>query len=151
MERAGRKPKVFISHASVDLWVARTLAERAQLCGADAFLDHHEVEYGDDFEERIISEADEATELLVLLTPFSTERKYVWLELGMFLGSRKRIVAALYGVTIDEVANDKFTPVMLKRVSSVELNYIDKYFEQLKSRVEEWRGKNEGPRIEHTQ
>jgi hypothetical protein len=62
----------------------------------------------------------------------------VWLEIGMFLGSRKRIVAALYGVSKEEIAKDQFTPMALKKISAVELNEIDEYFSQLKKRVEAW-------------
>ncbi len=138
-----RKPKVFISHASPDLWVAKQLELKAKACGAEAFIDSEKIEYGDDFEDVIISEADSSTELLVLFTPIASERKYVWLEIGMFLGSGKRIVAALYGVTKEELAKDQFTPIAIKKISSVELNNIDDYFEQLNNRVEAWRVGND--------
>jgi len=137
------KPKIFISHASTDLWVAKQLETHVRNCGADTFLDCEQVEHGDDFEEKIIEAAEEATELLVLFTPTANTRKYVWMEIGMFLGARKRIVAARYGVTKEEISEDQFTPVALKRIDSVELNEIDSYFIQLKKRVESWKHQNE--------
>lgn len=137
-----KRPKVFVSHASPDLWVAKTLQERAIAVGADTFLDQYSIEYGDDFEDVIINEANESTELLVLFTPLASERKYVWLELGMFLGARKRVVVALYGVSLKDIAEDNLTPVMLKRISSVCINNIDEYFAQLEKRVGDWEAEN---------
>jgi len=142
MSKNLRKPEVFISHASPDLWVAKQLESQARACGADTFLDSVRIEHGDDFEEIIITEAEDSTELLVLFTPITSERKYVWLEIGMFLGARKRIVAALYGVSKADIAKDQFTPVALKKIDSVDLNDIDSYFSQLKGRVETWRMQN---------
>lgn len=142
MNKKSRKPKVFISHASPDLWVATQMDRHARNCGADTFLDSQKIEHGDDFEEIIIKEAENSTELLVLFTPLASERKYVWLEIGMFLGSRKRVVAALYGVSKADIAKDQFTPVALKKIDSVDLNDINSYFDQLKGRVETWRKQN---------
>jgi hypothetical protein len=134
-------PKVFISHASADLWVARQIETHVRTCGAQTFLDCENIEHGDDFEEKIVAAAEESTELLVLFTPTAQDRKYVWMEIGMFLGARKRIVGVLYGVTKSEIATDQFTPVVLKRIDSVDLNEIDSYFVELKRRVDEWRSR----------
>jgi hypothetical protein len=57
------------------------------------------------------------------------------MEIGMFLGARKRIVGVLYGVRKEEIATDQFTPVALKRIDSVDLNEIDSYFAELARRV----------------
>jgi hypothetical protein len=129
------RPKVFISHASIDAWVARQLETRARACGADTFLDCEHIKHGDDFEERIIDAAKDSTELLVLFTPTARDRKYVWLEIGMFLGERKRIVGVLYGVQKQEIATDQFTPVALKRIDCVDLNDVESYFLELSQRV----------------
>lgn len=132
------RPKVFISHASTDMWVARQIQRCVKACGADTFLDCEHIEHGDDFEERIIEEANDSTELLILFTPTARDRKYVWMEIGMFLGARKRIVGVLYGVTKEEIAADQFTPVALKRISSVDLNEIESYFTELEERAKSW-------------
>jgi hypothetical protein len=128
-------PRVFISHASNDAWVAKQIEAKAKSCGATTFLDCEHIEHGDDFEEKIIDAAEDCTELLVLFTPTARDRKYVWLEIGMFLGARKRIVGVLYGVKKEDIATDQFTPVALKRIDSVELNDIDSYFAELSRRV----------------
>lgn len=129
---------MFISHASDDTWVAQQIGLHVRSRGADTFLDNENIERGDDFEERIIEEANESTELLVLFTPTSSERKYVWMEIGMFLGARKRIVGVLYGVTKEQISTDQFTPVAIKRISAVDLNDIDSYFDELAGRVKTW-------------
>lgn len=136
-------PRVFISHSSTDAWVARQLAREIRACGADTFLDCEQIDHGDDFEERIVDAAENCNELLVLFTPTALDRKYVWLEIGMFFGARKRIVAALYGIEKKDIATDRLTPVMLKRIDCVDLNFVDSYLDQLKHRVEEWKNKNE--------
>lgn len=136
--KPSKRPKVFLSHASPDLWVAKAIQDKLRATGAETFLDHFDIAFGDDFETVIIDEADDATELVVLFTPVASDRKYVWLELGMFLGARKRIVAVLYGVSLEEIAKDELTPVMLKRITSVDINDVDQYFSQLRSRVQEW-------------
>ncbi|NYG31602.1 hypothetical protein BDD16_000588 [Sphaerotilus montanus] len=76
--------------------------------------------------------------MLVLFTPTASDRKYVWLEIGMFLGARKRIVGALYGVRKEDISTDQYTPVALKRIDSVELNNIESYFSELAQRVQAW-------------
>ena len=60
----------------------------------------------------------------------------------MFLGARKRIIAALYGVRKEEIASDQLTPVALKKIDSVDLNEIDSYLIQVRRRVEDWRLRN---------
>jgi hypothetical protein len=135
-------PRVFISHASTDSWVARQIAARAKSCGATTFLDCEHIEHGDDFEEKIIAASEDCTELLVLFTPTARDRKYVWMEIGMFLGARKRIVGVLYGVKREEISSDPMTPVALKRIDSVDLNDIDSYFSELAGRVYACGGSN---------
>lgn len=137
------KPRIFISHASTDAWVARQIEAKVRACGADTFLDCEHIEHGDDFEEKIIEAAIDCTELIVLFTPTARDRKYVWMEIGMFLGARKRIVGILYGVKKEEISTDQFTPVALKRINSIDLNDIDSYFVEVAKRTEGW-GTNHG-------
>ena len=99
------------------------------------FLDEADIQIGDDFETRIITAAKAATELLVLLTPWSTERYYVWLEMGAFWGTEKRMLGVLFGMKTTDVAESGKLPVLLKRLSLTHINDIDMYFEQLKQRV----------------
>lgn len=77
---------VFISHSAVDTWVARQIAGHIQVSGASTFLDEADVQIGDDFEERIVEAARNCNELLVLLTPWSIQRPYIWMEIGAVWG-----------------------------------------------------------------
>ncbi|MCB2262919.1 MAG: toll/interleukin-1 receptor domain-containing protein [Candidatus Thiosymbion ectosymbiont of Robbea hypermnestra] len=135
MDASGLTPQVFISHSSVDTWVAKQVAMHVSSCEAGTFLDESDIAYGDDFEHEIIAAAEESTELLVLLTPWATDRPYIWMEIGLFLRDRKRIVGILYGLTPEDISTDKRIPALLKRIELVEINRLDGYFEQLKKRV----------------
>jgi hypothetical protein len=135
-------PRIFISHASGDAWVARQIAQHIRARGAETFLDCEQIEHGDAFDEKIVEAAQQCSELLVLFTPTAVDRKYIWLEIGMFLFARKRVVAALYGVRKEEIAADQSIPTTLKSIDSVELNEIESYFLQLERRVGEWRAGN---------
>ncbi len=129
------KPKIFVSHSSIDSWVARQLATHLATCGVDTFLDNADIDHGDDFEESILKAAEESSELLVLLTPWSVDRPYIWMEIGNFWGRRKRMIGLLYGLTVKDVSQDERMPVALKRLDLVELNEVDSYFVQLARRV----------------
>ncbi len=131
--------QVFISHSSIDTWVARQLARYVEGCGATTFLDEADVEYGDDFEERILAAARASQELLVLLTPWAIKRPYIWLEIGAVWGQGKRIVGVLHGLTASELVTQDGTPALLKRIDLVEINKVDNYFDQLRRRVERMR------------
>lgn len=138
MTETERRPRVFISHASTDTWVAAQIDGHVQRCGAESFLDAVHIQHGDAFDEKIIEAAADCTELLVLFTPAARERKYIWTEIGMFLVAKKRIVLALYGVTPQELATDHLTPNKLKSLDSVLIDDLESYFTQLRGRVAAW-------------
>jgi len=127
--------KVFISHSSIDTWVARQLARYIEDLGASTFLDEADIEYGDDFEERILEAIRTSQELLVLLTPWALKRPYIWLEIGAIWGLGRRVIGVLHGLSPSELVAQDGTPALLKRIDLVELNNIGMYFEQLKRRI----------------
>jgi hypothetical protein len=127
--------KVFISHSSIDTWVARQLARYIEEAGAATFLDEADIEYGDDFEERILEAIRTSHELLVLLTPWALKRPYIWLEIGAIWGLGRRVIGVLHGLNPSELVAQDGTPALLKRIDLVELNNIEMYFEQLKRRI----------------
>jgi hypothetical protein len=129
--------RVFISHSSVDTWVARQIAREIQHCGATPFLDEAEVEVGADFEEDILKFLECAHELVVLLTPWALERPYVWAELGAAWGRRIPIVALLHGLSAGELQSRPGIPVLLKKRDLIPLNEIDTYLGQLRQRATE--------------
>jgi TIR domain len=127
--------KIFISHSSIDTWVARQLAWYIEDLGASAFLDEADIEYGDDFEERILEAIRTSHELLVLLTPWALKRPYIWLEIGAIWGLGRRVIGVLHGLSPSELVAQDGTPALLKRIDLVELNNIGMYFEQLQRRI----------------
>ena len=127
--------KVFISHSSIDTWVARQLARYIEDLGASTFLDEADIEYGDDFEERILEAIRTSQELLVLLTPWALKRPYIWLEIGAIWGLGRRVIGVLHGLSPSELVAQDGTPALLKRIDLVELNNIGMYFEQLQRRI----------------
>jgi hypothetical protein len=104
-------------------------------CGAETFLDNADIAHGDDFEEEILAAAASSTELLVLLTPWSLQSPYIWLEIGTFWGRRRRIVAVLLGIKPEELTASARMPVVLKKTDLLALNDIESYFDQLRKRV----------------
>ncbi len=126
---------VFISHSSIDTWVARQIAREIQNCGAYPFLDEAEIDIGADFEDDILSFLEKAHELVVLLTPWALERPYVWAEIGAAWGRRIPIIALLHGITAGDLQSKQQIPVLLKRRNLLDLNEIDKYLGQLKNRI----------------
>ena len=127
--------RVFISHSSEDTWVAKQLARHIHNLGGETFLDEADIEYGDDFEDRILAAARQSMELLVLLTPWALKRPYIWLEIGAVWVLGRRIVGVLHGLTANELVTQDGTPALLKRIDLVRLNHVDDYFDQLRGRV----------------
>ena len=128
--------QVFISHSSKDPWVARQLSGIIRGFGATTFLDEADVEYGDDFEDKILEAARASQELLVLLTPWALSRPYVWLEIGAIWGMGRRVVGVLHGLSANELVAQDGTPALLKRIDLVDFNRVDSYLNQLKQRIE---------------
>src|SRR5687768_17055702 len=105
------KVKIFISHSGIDTWVAKQIQFSLTNLGVDTFLDDVCLSIGDDFEEVILHELKKSNELVVLLTPWSLERPYVWLEIGAAWISDIRIVAILYGLTFEELLSNIKNPI----------------------------------------
>lgn len=127
---------VFISHCGPDTWVARQISQHCLQAGAKTFLDEAQIDVGADFEEEIRDAIDEAAELLVLVTPCALERPYVWLEVGAAWIRRIAIVGVLHGISAAELQAKSGAPVLLKKRNLIDINAIDRYFEELKLRVE---------------
>jgi hypothetical protein len=115
--------------------LARQIAREVAACGAKPFLDEADIDVGADFEEDILVFLEKADELVVLLSPWALERPYVWAELGAAWGRRIPVIALLIGLTPIELQSRPGIPVFLKKRNLLELNNIDSYLRQLKSRM----------------
>jgi hypothetical protein len=133
------KRLVFISHAGEDTWVAKQIAREVTNCGGTAFLDQADIDIGAEFEDDIRAFLDQAHELIVLFTPWSLERPYVWAEIGAAWIRGIPIVVVLLGLTPAEFQGRPNTPVFLKKRDMLQLNQIDQYLDQLRGRVAEGR------------
>ena len=130
------KHLVFISHSGTDTWVARQISHQCLRVGAKTFLDEAQIGVGADFEEVIRDAMDEASELLVLVTPRALERPWVWLEVGAAWSRRISIIGVLHGISAAELQAKGGVPSLLKRRNLIDINAVDRYFEELRVRIE---------------
>ena len=144
MTEIGPNYLVFISHSSMDTWVARQIAREIANCGAVTFLDEAQIDVGADFEEEILDFLEKAHELVVLLTPWALNRPYVWAELGAAWSRRIPIIGLLQGLTPNELQSRPEVPFFVKRRDLLPLNQIDTYFEELRARVQTTRPESGG-------
>jgi len=77
--------------------MARCIKEEA---GAEPFIDIFDLKKGDRIEQKILSELPLCDELVVLLTPWSVRRNWVWTEVGGAGSLGKRVVGVLYGLDV---------------------------------------------------
>jgi hypothetical protein len=127
--------RVFISHGWGDLWVAQQIERRIREAKAATFIDSFDIAKGDDFEDRIFGEMDRIDELVVLLTPWSVDRNWVWVEVGAARAKGRRIVPVLYGLSLDEIDRAKGGTTFLRAKNVVDINDLDKYLAELRRRV----------------
>lgn len=126
---------VFISHATRDKWVAGQIAKELDAIGVDPFLDSRIIETGNPIDEELKMALNGAAELLVLLTPASVERPYVWMEIGAAWIQGKRIIGILHGMTTSELAQRDGTPAFLTGILLRDINDFDQYVEELQRRL----------------
>lgn len=145
MKKKVNKRLVFVSHSGQDMWVAKQIAKEIAARKAKPFLDEADIDVGAEFEEDILDFLDRAHELLVLFTPWSLERPYVWAEIGAAWIRRIPIIVVLHGLKTSDFQAHPSAPVFLKKRDIINLNDIEEYFEQLERRVNEINsgGKNE--------
>lgn len=132
----GAEYRIFVSHGWVDRWVAMQIERAIRVdCGAQTFLDVYDVEKGDDIEARIFEELPRCDELLVLFTPWSVDRNWLWVELGAARALNLRIVAVLYQVQLADIEREKGGSAFLRAKNLVEINELDTYFKELCARI----------------
>ena len=126
---------ILISHAGEDTWIAKQIARGVRERGGQPFLDQADIDIGEDFEDEILRFLDMAHELVVLFTPWSLDRPYVWMEIGAAWSRRLPIVVILHGLTAAELQRRPNMPVHLKKRVMIPLNEVDNYLDQLRGRV----------------
>jgi hypothetical protein len=128
--------RVFISHGWHDRWIAGQMARRIKEdTGAEPFIDIFEVKKGDRIEQRILSELPRCNELVVLLTPWSVRRNWVWTEVGGAWSLGKRIVGVIYGLSISDIEKEHGGMAALAPTNCLGLDEFNNYIAELKVRV----------------
>ena len=128
---------VFVSHSGQDTWVAKQIAREISSHKATPFLDEANIDIGAEFEEDILEFLNKADELLVLFTPWSFERPYVWAEIGAAWIRRIPIIVILHGLSPLEFQSNPNAPVFLKKRDIININDIEQYFDQLERHINE--------------
>lgn len=96
--------RLFFSHGGEDTYVVdKFLKPKLEATGALVFVDVGKIQYGDDFRRIILKELKLCDELLVLLTPTSIHRPWVFAELGASLVREIRVVVIRYGITEEQL------------------------------------------------
>ncbi len=122
---------VFITYFSRDIARAREIERRirgkAEHLGVTTFLDEKDIAGGDSIRERIRVNLQRCKEQVVLVTPMSVERPWVWIEIGAVWVNQKRIIPIL-----DQGAR---IPDFLADQKGYDFSELDKYLEELAKRV----------------
>jgi hypothetical protein len=128
--------RVFISHGWHDRWVAGQMARCIKEdAGAEPFIDIFDVKKGDRIEQKILSELPLCDELVVLLTPWSVRRNWVWTEVGGAWSLRKRVVGVLYGLDIAMIEKEYGGMAALAPTNCLGLDEFSTYVSELKARI----------------
>jgi hypothetical protein len=121
--------KVFISHSSVDSWIARHISTDISALGIETFLDSKDIETGQSIDDLIGSHLEDSDELLILVSPAALRGQWVFLEAGGAHALKKRLIPILLHVSADEI------PLPIARYLARDLNDIDRYYEELRVRT----------------
>ncbi|HEX7722371.1 MAG TPA: toll/interleukin-1 receptor domain-containing protein [Pyrinomonadaceae bacterium] len=127
--------KVFISHGSEDLWLARQVAKEIQAVGGFAFLDESNIPKGSpNFKNVIREEISSSKELIALFTPWSATRSWVWIEIGAAWSRDIPILAVFHGLQLTDLDQSQGKAI-LDDINVIRLNEFDRYLGELSVRI----------------
>lgn len=124
---------VFISHSGNPRLVAR-IAAGVRKAGALPYVDELDLQAGDPIVENIFSHLARCFELVVVLTPQSLRRYWIWAEIGAATAGRRRIVGVLHGLKPSDVRM-KQGGELLAGAKLIELRELTRYFKELRQRL----------------
>jgi hypothetical protein len=125
---------VFISHSSLDAWIARVMVEKIEALGAECWLDEKDLAGGDVIAADIIRGIDACNEAVILISPNSVHSPWVSFEIGGVRAQHKRVTPILNNVRHNELA-----PV--QDIKGIDLNKFEQFLAQLKRRLTKRRRK----------
>ena len=123
--------KVFISHSSLDKWVAERMAEKIAETGAQYWLDERDLKGGGDIRKEINDGMHDCQEVVVLFSPNSVDSQWVSFEIGASYAKRKHLTPIL-----NNVSHSRIT--LLQGIKAIELNNFSQYLTELKKRMKRW-------------
>ena len=129
-----REPyRVFISHATYDKFLAKTLCDKIEALSVPVatFRDDRDISGGDRISAAIMEAIRGCQEVIMVLTPKSIARQWVLVEIGMAEFAQKRIVPLFYHVAPDDI------PEILRPRRGFHLEELDEYLKDLEARVRE--------------
>ena len=131
--RSTRRPqyKVFISHSSLDKWIAERMAEKIAETGAKYWLDERDLKGGGDIRKEINDGMHDCQEVVVLFSPNSVDSHWVSFEIGASYAKRKHLTPILNNVSHSSVT-------LLQGIKAIELNNFSQYLTELKKRMKRW-------------
>jgi hypothetical protein len=125
--------RVFVSHATADKWIAKTICEKIDTVpGCSTFRDDRDIGGGERIATALRAELVRSDELLLLFTPASLASRWVTLEVGAAWGLGMRIVPVYYNTSIDQVA-------LVSDFRGYPLDDLERYLEGLRERVDRGR------------
>jgi len=127
--------RVFISHGWHDRWIAKQMASLISAAGAEPFVDFYDIKKGDRILDKVEQGIREANELVALLTPWSIDRNWVWVEIASAWGQGKRYTGVLYGLSIEKIDKEHGGVAILGPTNLASLDEFDDYLSDLKARV----------------
>jgi hypothetical protein len=125
--------KIFVSHGSHDTWIARQMARCIGECGADVSIDTYDLLTGDDVRATLARLLGQVTELVVLFTPHSLDRAWVWAEVGTVLFTGRRVVPIFHGMMRADLGTGGLG--LLDGLKDLQLNDFDRYLAEIRQRV----------------
>ena len=128
--------KIFVSHGSADLWIARQIAKEITALGGSTFLDEANIPKGSpNFKAIIRDEIASSKELVAIFTPWSALRSWVWIEMGAAWVREIPILAVFYGMEPADLDRTGQGQAILEDIKAVQLNEFDTYSSQLQTRI----------------
>ena len=119
---------VFVSHSSLDAWIARVMVEKIEALGAECWLDEKDLAGGDVIAADIIRGIRACDEAIILISPNSVKSQWVPFEIGGARIQRKRVTPILNNVKPNQMAP-------MQDIKGIDLNSFDQFLAQLKRRI----------------
>jgi hypothetical protein len=111
------------------------MASLIAAAGAKPYIDFYDIKKGDRILDEVEQGIRDAHELVALLTPWSIDRNWVWVEIASAWGQGKRYTGVLYGLTTEKIDKEHGGVAILGPTNLASLDEFDDYLAELKARV----------------